>query len=111
MIGPMHLKTIPGTYKWQVAEDYLVTVRGREFMIPSGFITDIASVPRLLQGLFPAAGKYRECAVLHDFLLSMKWPREFCDAMFFYMMVDNGIPRRYAVPMFIAVRMRSRGMA
>lgn len=36
--------------------------------VPPGFITDGASVPRLLWWLFPAWGSYGRAAVIHDFL-------------------------------------------
>lgn len=36
--------------------------------VPRGFITDFASVPRLIQGLVPRWGKYGNAAVIHDWL-------------------------------------------
>lgn len=43
---------------------------GRRIMIPKGFITDFASIPRVLWSAVggPAEGKYRKAAVVHDFL-------------------------------------------
>lgn len=38
------------------------------FVIPSGFATDLASVPRILWGLIPPSGVYERAAVLHDWL-------------------------------------------
>lgn len=37
-----------------------------EFTIPAGFVTDWASVPRLLQSFFPRTGQWDEAAALHD---------------------------------------------
>src|SRR5215207_3681703 len=42
---------------------------GRAIVVPSGFITDGASVPRFLWGMLPAWGKYSRAAVVHDYLL------------------------------------------
>ena len=41
---------------------------GREIVVPKGFITDLASVPRALWNLFPPFGSYTFAAVLHDWL-------------------------------------------
>ena len=40
-------------------------------VVPSGFETDFASVPRSLQWLAPATGKYTLAAILHDYLCSL----------------------------------------
>lgn len=39
-------------------------------VVPAGFRTDFASVPRSLQWLAPSTGKYTLAAVLHDYLCS-----------------------------------------
>ena len=36
--------------------------------VPRGFMTDGASIPDMLQGIFNPLGKYGQAAVLHDFL-------------------------------------------
>lgn len=36
------------------------------FVVPSGFVTDFASVPRLMQWFAPSIGKWTRAAVLHD---------------------------------------------
>ena len=36
--------------------------------VPKKFISDLASVPRFLQGLIPRFGKYNAAAVAHDWL-------------------------------------------
>lgn len=38
------------------------------FHIPSGYVTDFASVPQMLQWFAPSTGKYTLAAVLHDYL-------------------------------------------
>lgn len=43
-----------------------------KFRIPAGYKTDFASVPRFMQWLAPATGKYTLAAVLHDHM---------CDAL------------------------------
>lgn len=42
---------------------------GQEITVPSGFFTDLASVPRLLRWLVPVANaKNRKAAITHDYL-------------------------------------------
>lgn len=36
--------------------------------IPAGFVTDLASIPRLVTNLFPPDGPWTEAAVVHDAL-------------------------------------------
>lgn len=40
------------------------------FEVPPGYITDFASVPRVLVALIPVFGKYTPAAILHDRLLT-----------------------------------------
>lgn len=42
---------------------------GREIMVPVGFTTDGASVPRMFWFLLPTWGRYSRAAVVHDILL------------------------------------------
>lgn len=44
--------------------------KGRDqiFTVPSGFVTDFASVPRSLTWLIPTMGTYTRAAIVHDFL-------------------------------------------
>ena len=41
--------------------------------VPKGFVTDFASVPRLIQWLVPRWGKYGNAAIIHDWLY---WQQE-----------------------------------
>jgi hypothetical protein len=43
-------------------------VLGRTITVPLGFVTDLASVPRLLWNVLPPMGGYSDAAVVHDFL-------------------------------------------
>ncbi|MDP1605652.1 MAG: DUF1353 domain-containing protein, partial [Rhodocyclaceae bacterium] len=36
--------------------------------VPTGFVTDLASVPRLFWPIFPPHGRYAKAAILHDWL-------------------------------------------
>jgi hypothetical protein len=49
------------TYRAGEARDELITM-------PAGFVTDLASIPRLVWSIFPPDGPWVKAAVVHDFL-------------------------------------------
>ncbi len=54
---------------WRLAADLMYRGRHDLFVVPSGFVTDFASVPRVLWSLIPTYGRYTKAAVLHDYLV------------------------------------------
>lgn len=44
---------------------------GARVVVPAGFSTDLASIPRLVQPLIPKEGKYNRAAVVHDYLYAL----------------------------------------
>lgn len=46
---------------------------GNELCIPSGYVTDFASVPKILWSFCPPIGKYNRAALVHDFLYDMQY--------------------------------------
>ena len=52
--------------------------------VPKGFVTDWASVPRILHSILPPRGRYSKAAVLHDYLYKThyKKDRKVCDKLF-----------------------------
>ena len=49
----------------------------QSFEVPRGFVTDMASVPRLFWSAFPPCGKYTPAAVVHDYIYWSQPPN--CD--------------------------------
>jgi hypothetical protein len=76
-------------------------------MIPEGFVTDFASVPQFLWGIFPPWGKYSEAAVVHDFLYTgfFKCTRKQADQVFLQLMERMEVPLWKRQTMYAAVRM------
>lgn len=51
--------------------------------VPAGFVTDLASVPRLFWSVFPPDGDYAKAAVIHDYLYaSGQYSRLWADEIF-----------------------------
>ena len=62
------------TGQWEVGRSfhyYLDQEGGEEILVPDGFTTDFASVPRLFWIILPPDGRYTQAAVLHDYLYSV----------------------------------------
>ena len=70
-LTPLQLQFIDGKH-WAVLSPFeyrLGTEDGEEsIIIPIGFETDFASIPRGLWNIFPPAGPYGKAAVIHDWM-------------------------------------------
>lgn len=71
--------------------------------IEIGETTDLASVPKLPGVYLWFSDKGELAAVIHDKLYSNKWPREWCDAVF-YAALANTVSDLDAYLMWAAVR-------
>lgn len=79
---------------------------GERIVVPWGFSTDFASVPRLLWNIFPPDGTYTPAAVVHDYLYRKTvFPRSLCDAVFLEAMNACRTPWHERTIMWIAVRL------
>lgn len=68
---PADLRMLPDD-KWELLTPFHFYV-GEEsanewVIVPFGFITDLASIPRIFWGVLPPSGEYAKAAILHDFL-------------------------------------------
>ncbi len=78
-------------------------------VVPAGFVTDFASIPRALWWLYPPDGPWAEAAVVHDFLYSRPEVSRFlADALFWRMMRMSRVPWFRATVMYWAVRLFGR---
>jgi hypothetical protein len=76
------------------------------YTVPAGFLTDLASIPRLLwTPLGHPAGRYAQAAVLHDWLLDVAAvPRARADRIFLEAMQVLGVPSLQRWLMYAGVR-------
>lgn len=58
--------------KWKVMERFNYNIDTADSVnaveVPVGFITDFASIPRILWNILPPWGKYGKAAVIHDYM-------------------------------------------
>ena len=73
--------------------------------VPTGFVTDLASIPRVFWSLLRPDGVYAYAAILHDYLYWFQTlPRENCDMIFKLAMQDFGIDTVTVTTIYEAVR-------
>jgi hypothetical protein len=61
-------------------------------VVPAGFITDLASIPRIFQSLIPKVGKHALAAIVHDYLVRLPdFDRKLADKIFLEAMKLLGV--------------------
>ena len=92
---------------FQLLTDYYTP----EVVVPAGFKTDGASVPRILQNIFPAVYKYFPACIVHDYMYSTKakCTKQQADNTFNENLKRLGISDWYRIPMVAAVRLFGSG--
>lgn len=74
-------------------------------VIPRGFKTDFASIPRVFWSILPPFGKYILAAIVHDHMYKTKHiSRKFADTEFLMRMARNGVPYLIRNIMYLTVR-------
>jgi hypothetical protein len=79
-------------------------------IVPEGFVTDLASVPRIFRIFIIKNGRHRPAAIVHDFLcrLGMCFSRVTADKIFLEAMKVAGVPRIRRRLMYWAVSINTR---
>lgn len=69
-------------------------------IVPEGFVTDFATIPRFLWFIYPRWGKYGNASVIHDYIYFKKmYSRKRCDEIFLEAMKVLKVSKftRYAI--------------
>jgi hypothetical protein len=105
--------------EWTLTADLIYLGNRDQFLVPKGFKTDFASIPRVFQSLIPSHGRFDAAAIVHDYLYRHKpkvigysgWgdykriTRKEADGVFRRIMKELGVGRIRRNLMYRAVRM------
>lgn len=81
------------TWKLDAPLVYYSEIAGREIVVPAGFSTDFASIPRFFHRLLPKNGAYDAAAVVHDYLYATgEVPKDIADMIFLEAMTVLNVP-------------------
>lgn len=84
---------------WRLEQEYI----RNNLHVPKGFIWDGASVPKLVQNVFPKWGDYSGAALMHDYMYRKECKeitkRNIADSIFLDNMKEDGVSwwRRYTI--------------
>src|SRR4051812_30613155 len=84
-------------YGWALVDPLVYQGRWQRFVVPAGFRTDFATVPRVVTWLIPRFGVYTLAAILHDWLCtegiaSGAVTSRDADGIFRRVMRESGVP-------------------
>jgi hypothetical protein len=95
---PLDLRAAEAPGKWVLTEHLIWNEEKLSIVVPVGFETDLASVPKVIQALpivgcfYDINGRSRRAAVLHDYLYSVQtFTRKEADAVFFRALAAEGV--------------------
>ncbi|MEN8649117.1 DUF1353 domain-containing protein [Streptomyces sp. 21So2-11] len=95
---------------WQLVTDLEYQGSQGRYVVPTGFETDLASVPRHFVWLFQTYGRYTQAAILHDWLIKEEPTvnRSEADHVFRVAMLELKVPFVRRWMMWAAVRAGGR---
>ena len=94
--------------KFELFSDYVYKTKEYLIKVPKSFVTDYASIPKLLRAIVLPYGKHSGASVVHDWLYSsncnLDISREKADKIFLEILKEEGVNLILARLMYIAVR-------
>ncbi|OUT06889.1 DUF1353 domain-containing protein [Campylobacter concisus] len=106
MVNRPILKPV-GKYQFELVENY----RYRDIVIPKGYITDGASVPRIFWSIFPPnKAEYLSAAIVHDYLTDIVIEKKSitfrsADNTFKEMLIDLNVNKIEVTVLYWSVRL------
>lgn len=106
IIGSVCIKPFKD-YRFLTCSELNFYFNDQKFIVPEGFETDLASIPRLFWSIVPPYNTSLIApAIVHDWLYSRhtKIKRLECDKIFYFLLVKNGMSKFLAGIMYFCVR-------
>ncbi len=108
-LDPLDVRALDDGKRWKLTHEFrYITLAGFSLYIPAGFITDFASIPRLVWWVCPpATGLHRKASVVHDWIYNtpgVTLTRKQADGIFLEIMKSAGVPTWKRKAMYLAVR-------
>lgn len=104
--SPLQVEVLPGGRYYRLCKNFCVNYRRAVHVVPAGFVTDFASVPRFLWSIFPPHGRYSPAAVFHDWLYQYgPLTRAGADKAFLESMAALKVPLWQRLAMYAGVRL------
>ena len=101
----IHVQKADGKYDWwQLSQDCEFCIDGVVHIIPKGYVTDFASVPRWLWPVIPPHGQAANACVVHDYLYDNRIGKREQVDLFFYEELLKCVPGWQAWLMYKFVR-------
>ncbi len=99
--------------RFMLCDHFIVSVDGQLIIIPKGFITDLASIPRIFWAIdAPNDTESIAPAILHDYMYAedsgLDYSRHDADRIFYYALLSNGASRLTAFKYWLGVRVFGR---
>lgn len=94
-------------FDFELSEPFNVQVNHTIYSVPKGFITDLASVPRVMWACYsPNDTRTIRAAILHDYIyrFNVSVTRKQADDIFFHSLIKGGTPRCTAIKYYVGVR-------
>lgn len=107
-LSSLELKDLKNS-KFELISDYNYIIENRKIKVPKGFVTDFASVPRILYVFILPYGKHSSASLIHDWLYSkecnIKTTRKEADRIFLKILKEDSVNIFKRRSMYFAVRL------
>ena len=94
-------------YRYQTCSDYSINIDGMPFIVPEGFDTDFASIPKFLWWkIAPHEARLVAPSIVHDFMYQCPGDitRKYADNVYYTALIQSGIPAGEALRIYYVVR-------
>ncbi len=95
-------------YDFRLSEPFMVRINQSIEVVPTDFITDLASVPRILWSIYsPNDTATIRAAILHDYMYrcDTEYTRWEADRIFYYALIRSGVTKFRANKYYYGVRL------